>query len=182
MHSPTKTESVKTRDLARSKAWRDANRERFRALIENRRSELREWYASFKSSTGCKDCGETDAFCLQFHHRDPQQKSANVARLISAGWCKERILQEIDKCDVLCFNCHLKAHSREPKPNPKRSLSIGCKILPNTRYLEFNGERHPASHWGRVLGIPIGTIFSRLNRGWSEEKVLSTPSRVYKKK
>jgi hypothetical protein len=33
-----------------------------------------------------------------------------IAQAVNQGWSKERILEEIKKCDVLCANCHFKEH------------------------------------------------------------------------
>lgn len=56
---------------------------------------------------GCIDCGETDKVVLQFDHRDPSMKTANVADLISTGR-PGRVKQEIEQCDVRCANCHVR--------------------------------------------------------------------------
>jgi hypothetical protein len=53
----------------------------------------------------CVDCGETDWQVLDFDHRDPGTKCDHVARLVhNASWAT--VLQEIEKCDVRCANCH----------------------------------------------------------------------------
>lgn len=62
----------------------------------------------------CKLCRETHPACLDFHHKDPDQKVVmNVAKLISKNYGWERILAEIAKCDVICANCHRKLHDDE---------------------------------------------------------------------
>lgn len=54
----------------------------------------------------CKKCGESNPLKLTFHHIDAKTKSFNI------GECKRRymkwskIQEEIDKCEVLCANCH----------------------------------------------------------------------------
>lgn len=44
---------------------------------------------------------------MVFHHEDPQEKDFNISEVMS--W--ERILQEIDKCILVCANCHAEIHS-----------------------------------------------------------------------
>jgi len=46
---------------------------------------------------------------LQFHHRDPKQKDFCIsnARLKTFN---DEIKYELDKCDLLCANCHFEAH------------------------------------------------------------------------
>lgn len=44
----------------------------------------------------------------------------------------------------------------------------------NNHFLEFKGERLTISQWSKKFGLNRNTITSRLNRGWSIEKVLTT--------
>lgn len=57
----------------------------------------------------CVLCGEDCACCLEFHHRDPNEKDFTVTMHLSSGFAK--IKAEIDKCVVLCANCHKKVHA-----------------------------------------------------------------------
>jgi hypothetical protein len=51
----------------------------------------------------CVDCGETDPVVLEFDHT--ADKSFDICqKLIDTTW--ERILAEIEKCEVVCANCH----------------------------------------------------------------------------
>lgn len=58
---------------------------------------------------GCKKCGEKRNYVLDFHHVNPQEKSATINHLIKSG-SEQTLLAEIDKCDVLCSNCHREFH------------------------------------------------------------------------
>jgi hypothetical protein len=51
----------------------------------------------------CTDCGETDLAVLEFDHL--RDKTANIGTLIN-GYMWKRILAEIEKCEVVCANCH----------------------------------------------------------------------------
>lgn len=73
---------------------------------KERRAELQEWYTSYKATLRCKNCDEWRPECLQFHHRDPKQKLFNVGEWIRNGVSLETLKAEIEKCDVLCANCH----------------------------------------------------------------------------
>lgn len=42
----------------------------------------------------------------------------------------------------------------------------------NTTYLTAHGERRPLVEWAEILNVNMRTIWSRLNRGWSEEEAL----------
>lgn len=79
---------------------------------QRRRQELREFTDRYKTERGCLRCGEGDPVLLTFHHRDPQTKSATVARLVAIPATMTRLLREIAKCDVLCVACHHAHHNR----------------------------------------------------------------------
>lgn len=64
-----------------------------------------------KAGRGCLHCGERDGQCLDFHHRDPESKVAEVSKLARMGIGPALI--EAEKCDVLCANCHAKHHRPE---------------------------------------------------------------------
>lgn len=57
----------------------------------------------------CVDCGETDPVVLEFDHIDT--KSFDIAYGIrNNSW--ESVLREMDKCEVVCANCHRRRTSR----------------------------------------------------------------------
>jgi hypothetical protein len=62
----------------------------------------------------CFRCGEDHPAALQFHHRDPSTKLFNITTKQLASPKKfpwdTVILPEIEKCDLLCANCHFKHH------------------------------------------------------------------------
>jgi hypothetical protein len=70
--------------------------------------EYREWADELKSSVGCSVCGESRPVCLDFHHKDRETKSFSVGQ----GWSRnrKRLLEEIEKCTLLCANCHRALH------------------------------------------------------------------------
>jgi len=51
-------------------------------------------------------CGESDPTVLEFDHRDQQTKIASVSSLAGTTYGLETIINEMEKCDVLCANCH----------------------------------------------------------------------------
>ena len=61
----------------------------------------------------CIKCGEDHPAVLDFHHTDPSTKESEVSDLVGNGSSMVKIKQEIDKCIVLCSNCHRKLHWKE---------------------------------------------------------------------
>lgn len=59
----------------------------------------------YLESHPCVHCGESDPVVLKFDHRGEGDKIDSVSNLIrNASWFK--IEAELEKCDVLCANCH----------------------------------------------------------------------------
>jgi hypothetical protein len=74
---------------------------------------LRQWLQDIKHLRGCQHCPENEAVCLDFHHRDPKSKVHEISNMVSSHRCsKAMILAEIDKCDLLCCNCHRKVEDK----------------------------------------------------------------------
>lgn len=58
----------------------------------------------------CIKCGYDKYHgALQFHHRNPKEKTANWNKIRLWSWPK--VLEELDKCDLLCANCHAEEHA-----------------------------------------------------------------------
>lgn len=55
----------------------------------------------------CTDCGgEFPPYVMDLDHLPEFEKLSNVAKLVSEGASKQRILDELEKCEVVCANCH----------------------------------------------------------------------------
>jgi hypothetical protein len=53
----------------------------------------------------CQRCGyDRCVYALQFHHRDPDTKEFSIAS--ATKWTWAHLKEELDKCDLLCANCH----------------------------------------------------------------------------
>ena len=65
-----------------------------------------------KATRGCADCGLKDPVVLDLDHRDPSTKLATMRdnrnsykrNFPNLGW--DTLMEEIEKCDVVCANCH----------------------------------------------------------------------------
>ncbi|MFB6176610.1 MAG: homing endonuclease associated repeat-containing protein [Halobaculum sp.] len=103
-------------DLSVDQRWHYRNSDWNGQRDYERKQRLRAWVYDQKRAAGCADCTETDPRCLDFHHRTDTEKDASVARLINDCHGRERIATEIEKCTVLCANCHRKRHLDFPTP------------------------------------------------------------------
>ena len=60
----------------------------------------------------CEKCGyDKNYSALEFHHREPEHKrfQLDLRALSNRKW--DLILEEIDKCTLLCSNCHAELHN-----------------------------------------------------------------------
>jgi hypothetical protein len=73
-------------------------------------------YVSQDKERGCQQCGETHPRCLDYHHRDRATKHLAISVLKSRSYSLEILKAEIEKCDLLCANCHRKLEDSLEKP------------------------------------------------------------------
>lgn len=84
---------------------RAANRAMNQKRIAKKMAPVRE-----AAGRGCALCGEVEIVCLDFHHLDPATKSFDVSQSARQKKNEAEIRAEIQKCVVLCGNCHRKLH------------------------------------------------------------------------
>ena len=88
--------------------------ERNKYLIGRRRKLAQERNELITSmELKCKVCGFDHPAALDFHHRDPEDKLRDISVLKWSGCSNETFIREIEKCDVLCSNCHRIEHWNE---------------------------------------------------------------------
>lgn len=104
---------------AARRKWYAKNKNHAKNKIKERKEDLAKWLQELKSNLTCKYCPENRIPCLDFHHRNPEEKEKGIPVTIRYGWSKERILKEIEKCDILCSNCHRWYHYNEKTNNVK---------------------------------------------------------------
>ena len=90
------------------------------------------WFENIKKQYHCIMCKITDFRVLDFHHRDPQTKVERISHMIDRA-SKQKILNEIKKCDCLCSNCHRILHYEEKKKLPVGQRNTGKKNLPSVK-------------------------------------------------
>jgi hypothetical protein len=77
---------------------------------KQKRMEFKKWCVDYKGGK-CVMCGYDKCLnVLEFHHRNPTQKDY----IISSAWKKNRnvVKLELDKCDLVCANCHGEIHEK----------------------------------------------------------------------
>ena len=69
-------------------------------------------WRSFKATLACIKCGQNHPATFDFHHIDSSTKEESVNKLIKNRAFK-RAMEEVQKCVVLCANCHRIHHHDE---------------------------------------------------------------------
>ena len=60
----------------------------------------------------CQKCGKiVPQYCFDFHH-DKDNKNDEITSLIKRHFSFEQIVSELNKCSLLCANCHMEEHER----------------------------------------------------------------------
>lgn len=80
--------------------------ERMKELRQERYKKVQE----YKTTKGCKVCGEKRHWVLDLHHIDSDTKEKGISDMLRKNCSWEKILQELSKCEVLCANCHRDYH------------------------------------------------------------------------
>ncbi len=77
--------------------------------VSRRRKKLREMARDYKGNK-CMICGyDKCARALSFHHIDPAKKEFDLSsKGLTRSW--EKIKMEIEKCVLICANCHMEVH------------------------------------------------------------------------
>ena len=101
----------KRREISRRYYWNHHDKVLKEQTERNRKR--RDFIQNYKLSKGCEICGyKKCADGLSFHHLGDSKEFA-LADSISAGISLERIKKEMEKCMVVCMNCHAEIHEQK---------------------------------------------------------------------
>jgi hypothetical protein len=78
--------------------------------VQKRHKKIRQAAVEYKGGR-CKRCGyNTCLDALEFHHKDAACKDFSISEKgYTRSWVK--VKQELDKCELLCANCHREVHA-----------------------------------------------------------------------
>lgn len=77
----------------------------------NRQREFKQKCVSYKGGK-CEECGyDKTNVALDFHHINPLTKDFTISKIKSWKFDK-KITDELDKCKLLCKNCHAEIHEK----------------------------------------------------------------------
>jgi transcription elongation factor Elf1 len=104
----------KTKNKEYQKRWYEKNKKLQLERNNSRKKDIKKKLREYKATLSCEICGENHPSCIDFHHRNPSNKKVAIYEATQKKWGWNKIMEEINKCQVLCSNCHRKAHW-EPK-------------------------------------------------------------------
>ena len=100
------------RNKESKRQWYLRNKEVHKADRIKRTLRNKKYYKEFKKNKPCLDCKIVyPTYVLDFDHRDGTKKRFNISLVSSHSI--ETLQKEIDKCDLVCANCHrIRTHKR----------------------------------------------------------------------
>ncbi len=141
----------------------------------------------------CKICGYNKCIgAFDFHHRDPTQKKFSLNDAVNSGFSWQSILEEIEKCDLLCCRCHREAEYIEPDidiENTYKSFlrtkhvdTLGKKEgIPTKQELEIMLSEFSSREISRSFNVSLATVgYWKMKYGLKMNKVIRSiriPSR-----
>ena len=102
--------ACKTCADAMNRLSRAKNPTLYAELHKAQRDKNGDIYFEWKSKQKCLLCSENVVECLDLHHLDPTTKETTISDVMR-GWTWSRLQVELEKCVVLCSNCHAKVHA-----------------------------------------------------------------------
>ena len=76
-----------------------------------RRDLARKFVWEYLSNSVCIDCGEYDPMVLTFDHVRGTKKM-DISQMVNQGYSLQLLAEEIAKCEVRCFNCHMRKEKK----------------------------------------------------------------------
>ena len=94
------------RDRTRDRRNADRAARRAMGLLGPTETRLKAWLVAAKSGP-CMDCGGKFPPCaMDFDHRPGTVKVCGVGSMLAMCHDMVRLQEEVDKCDLVCANCH----------------------------------------------------------------------------
>jgi len=89
----------------------DRHRNAVKAGRARRRDAARRHLRAFLEANSCADCGEDELLVLELDHH-PGAKRASISVLVNDGPSIAKLEKELERCDVVCVNCHRRRTAR----------------------------------------------------------------------
>jgi len=95
-----------------AKTHYEDNKDLYKERSKQNFSKHKSKFIEYKSTLSCSMCNETRYWCIDFHHVNPQEKTASICKILRDNSSK-KLERELKKCIPLCRNCHADLHYQE---------------------------------------------------------------------
>ncbi len=169
-------EKVKRREY--DKEWRSINKVKNAEYRRKTKIRSKGWFDDYKKTLKCEICGYNKCpEALDFHHKDIKEKEFSIGHALNICG-KEKIIEEINKCRVLCANCHRELHynERQEKIRERREAYLNLIEEPKIIYYKIV-EEELEKEWFKELQDKAkynlsrfgGNQFIRIDNGIKEK-------------
>ena len=121
-------EEMKIYNRAYYKGWYLKNKEKKLKQCRDDRARNKRLINEYKALHSCIQCGEKNPILLVFHHKNMKEKENGIAVMASSSFSTEKLINEMKKCEILCFNCHVLVHDRMKRSQTNDTLLYHNKI------------------------------------------------------
>jgi DNA-binding CsgD family transcriptional regulator len=105
----SKTTVIRFTDNKRIKLTEEDIKAKNYIKVKSHRKKIKEKLVDYKGGS-CELCHYNKCIeALEFHHRDPAQKDFGISEYTHLKW--DNIVKEVDKCIMVCANCHREIHN-----------------------------------------------------------------------
>ncbi|HEV7121375.1 MAG TPA: hypothetical protein VGN56_00955 [Candidatus Paceibacterota bacterium] len=97
--------------------WYPRNKEKHISFVRRNKDRVSQFIEQYKRERSCVDCGFSGKefpYVLDFDHKNIDTvKKFNIASWRHSVLSIEAVMQEMEKCELVCANCHRKRTFRE---------------------------------------------------------------------
>src|SRR3989344_9205527 len=92
--------------------WYKNNKQSEKLHIKKRKLRIRRWFEEYKNTLKYILCSESHPAVIDFHHKKWEEKERGIAQMVGYGYSIKKIKKDINKCQIVCSNCHRKIHHK----------------------------------------------------------------------
>lgn len=111
-YSKIQSEWARIRNSCTKEEFQNWRKEKHKANLRSRYKKNKKYINEYKIKNPCQICGEDNIHCIEFHHKNEEEKDFNIYS-VGKSCSIKKLQKEINKCIVVCKNCHIKIHYEE---------------------------------------------------------------------
>lgn len=122
----------------------------------------------------CEKCSWSGYNCaLEFHHTYPNEKELKLSQINknmhTLNDLEQNVIDEINKCQLLCSNCHKMEHSMELFELFKNEIYIKSRNLKSRKLLDYNLIKEmyksgtPMTKLSKIFDTSVGAIHQAIH-------------------